>query len=303
MASAVTPLLSRLERLIPRQLPRREGLFYGLYTGGLFLLFLLVTFPHDLIARRYADEIAGQAGIDLRYEQTRLVPWDGYRFLNVRLLPPGQVEPWMGAGSVTVRPPISALFGGDLSRAAFHGQAYGGKFAGRIQRGETTVVDLVWSDFALAAYPRLTALVEGRWSGGLSGELHLQAKDTLRAVEGSGKLALKDASLVEGKVLGFTVPDLHSTQGDAEFELKPQRVEIRSLKLSGSEIDADLRGQIYLRTPLDESVVNLTLNVKPVPGAATGIEALLTLLNRNQRPASGTYNYTLYGTLNAIRVR
>jgi hypothetical protein len=43
--------------------------------------------------------------------------------------------------------------------------------------------------------------------------------------------------------------------------------------------------------------------VKPIPGAPAGFEPLLILLNHNQKPPSGSYSFTLYGPLNALRVR
>jgi type II secretion system protein N len=204
---------------------------------------------------------------------------------------------------MSVRPPLSAFLGRGLSRAGFHGRAYGGDLSGVISRGEVSSLDLSWTDLRPGDYPPLAALVTGNWEGKLSGEIHLAGKEDLRSIEGGGKLTLRGAALTGGNVRGFTIPDLHSTQGDGEFEIKGGRLEIKTLKLAGAEVDLDVRGQLFLRSPLAESVVNATVNVKPIPGANPGIEALLTMLNRNQRPASGTYTLTLYGVLNAVKVR
>ena len=50
-------------------------------------------------------------------------------------------------------------------------------------------------------------------------------------------------------------------------------------------------------------MVNAALNLKPIPGAPAGLEALLTLMDRNQKPPTGTYSFTVYGALNALRLR
>ncbi|MGH7857994.1 MAG: type II secretion system protein GspN [Candidatus Binatia bacterium] len=304
MATAAASILSRFERLVPRQMPRRSFLLYAIYTIALFLLFLVLTFPHDLVARRYAREIARETGWDLRFDDASLVPWAGYRFSNFRVQAPGAgATPWIGADRVSFRPSLQTLFGGGLSAASFYGEAYGGEFSGSTRLGETTTVDLSWQRLDLAQYPRLAEIIDGRWNGVLSGDLHLESRESLRDTEGRARLSLRDGSLTGGSAQGFTVPDLTATQGDGEVEIKGGRLEIRTLKLTGAEIDADIRGQLYLRTPLLQSVVNATLSVKPVPGAAPGIDGLLTLLNRGQKPAGGTYSFTLYGMLSQIRVR
>jgi type II secretion system protein N len=304
MATPAASILTRFERLMPRQMPQRSIVYYALYTVVLFLFFLVITFPHDLVARRYALELERRSGWELRFDDAWLVPWAGYRFANFRIQPGGSAAtPWLGLRRLDLRPSLQTFLGGGLSYVSFHGDAYDGEFSGSVAIGDPTVIDVSWEDLALGSYPRLTEIIEGRWNGSLSGELHLEFGESLRDAEGRGKLSLRDGSLTGGNARGFTVPDLTATQGDGELEVKGGRLEIRTLKLTGAEIDADLRGQLYLRAPLPQTVVNATLSVKPVPGGPPGIEGLLTLANRGQKPAGGTYSFQLYGMLGQIRVR
>ena len=302
MANESTAILSRLDGLIPRRMPSRRWLGFAAYTVALFIIFLLLTFPHDLIARGTAERFAEQSGIQLRFDEAWLAPWDGYRFSNVRIVGEGDAEPWLGVPKLSLRPSLRALFGGDLSGATFHGEAYGGEFWGWMQRGERTTAKIEWDGIELARYPWLDGLVEGEWRGILSGDIDLTLGEGVRDAEGRGKIALRDGSLTAGNARGFTVPDLTAMRGDAELEIKGGRLEISSMKLTGAEIDADLRGQVYLRAPVADSVVNATLTVKPVPGAPSGIEGLLMLGNRGQRAPSGTYSLRLYGMLTRLKV-
>ena len=302
MGAAVSGLAGQLGRLLPHRIPAPSTLGYGAWTAAWFVLFLALTFPHDLIVRHWSDEIAAQSGWQTRYDDVWLRPWNGYHVSRARVIAPGKdTEPVLAAAEVVFRPSFSVLFGGSPFPFYFSGRAYGGDFTGSV--AQSGALDLTWNALHLAEYPRITSLVDGNWAGDLSGELHLAGNADLKNLEGRGRLALKNASLTQGKAQGFTIPDLHFASGDADFEMKGGRVEIRSLKLAGSEVDADLHGQLYLLAANSMPVANAAVTLKPIPGAPPGLEALLTLANRNQKPPSGAYSFTLYGPLNGLRVR
>jgi type II secretion system protein N len=302
MSAGLTGLTGRFARLVPRRLPSRNFAGYAAWTIAWFVVFLTFTFPHDLVVRRWTEDLATQSGWQLRYDDVWLRPWSGYHLAQARLIAPGKdLEPWLAAADVAVSPSLSFFYGGGGFPLSFSGTAYGGEFSGSLDA--SGALDLTWSGAHVADYPRLTKLIEGTWNGDLSGELHVAGKTDLKNVEGRGKLGLKNGALTQAKAQGFTIPDLHFASGEAEFELKGGRLDVRTLKLSGSEVDADVHGQVYLGNPTAMPVVNATLGLKPIPGAPPGIDALLQLWNRNQRPPGGVYNFTLSGPLNALRVR
>ena len=302
MASAVSSFAGRFTRLFPRhQLSRRSAVGYAAWTAGWFFVFLVLTFPHDLVVRHWVDEITERSGWRVRYEDSWFRPWSGYHLGQARLIAPGKdPEPWVAAEEVGARPSVAALVRGSMFPVFFSGRAYGGIFEGSVD--PLGVLGLGWTSLRLAEYPRLTRLLEGAWSGDLSGEIHLSGKGDFRSVDGRGHLGLSNASLTQAKAQGFSIPDLHFPGGEADFEMKANRIDIRSLKLSGSEVDAELHGQLFLSSS-GAPVLNATLTLKPIPGASGGLEPLLTLLNHNQRPPSGAYGFTLYGPLTALRVR
>jgi type II secretion system protein N len=302
LGTTVSGFAGQLGRLLPRRVPAPSTFGYAIWAAAWFVLFLALTFPHDLIVRHWSDEIAAQSGWQLRYDDVWLRPWNGYHVSRARVVAPGKdPEPVLAAAEVVFRPSFSVLFGGSPFPFYFSGHAYGGDFVGSV--AQTGALDLSWTALRLGDYPRITSLVDGNWAGELSGELHLSGSGDLKTLEGRGRLGVKNASLTQGKAQGFTIPDLHFASGDADFEMKAGRVEVRSLKLSGSEVDAELHGQLYLLSTNAMPVVNAALTLKPIPGAPPGLEALLTLLNRNQKPPSGAYSFTLYGPLNSLRVR
>ena len=302
MAASLTNWAGRIGRLVPRGMPERGSLRYVGWTVGWFVFFLLITFPHDIIVRHWTDDVAARSGWQVRFDEVWLRPWNGYHLSNVALIAPGKdTDPWVTADEVVLRPSLLALVGGEVMPVSFSGEAYGGEFEGSVN--SPSHVRLAWRGLRLGNYPRLTRLVEGSWAGEISGEAEVDGKGDLRTLEGKGTIHLKDGALTQGKVKGFTVPDLHFAGGDGEVELKGGRLEIRTLKLSGSELDGELRGQILLIAAGNQPVVNGTLSLKPIPGAATNLEPLLTLWNKNQRPATGTYSFTISGPLTSPRLR
>ncbi len=302
LAASLQSIAGRLGRLLPRRAPTPSAWLYAAWTVAWFLLFLLLTFPHDVFVSRWTDELEADSGWQIRYGDVWLRPWNGYHLSNARLIAPGKdAEPWIVAKEVALSPSWLVLFGQGVFPLGFSGSAYGGSVSGSVDHART--LDLEWSGLRLADYPRLATLVEGNWTGELSGELHLAVKGDLKNLEGRGKATLKNAALTQGKVQGFTVPDLHFASGDGEFEIKAGRLDVRSLKFSGSEVDAELHGQIFLLSAGSTPTVSGTISLKPIPGSPTGIEPLLMLLNHSQRPPSGTYSFTLYGPLNGVRVR
>lgn len=302
--AGVGDVFSRLERVVPRRLPRRTMLGYGAYTTGLFLCFLVYTFPAEVIAQRLVNRVAADSGWIVRYDGVRLVPWSGFSFSNLSFAAPQKPgDAAIRFAALAVRPSLRTFVGGGFRRARFSGQAYGGALSGTADWSAVPTVDLSWTELNLAEYSALSALIEGSWVGKLSGEAHFQGKEFPAAIEGSGKLDIKSAGLTRGNVGGFKIPDLHFAQGASEFEVKGGNLEIKTLKLSGPEIDVDLRGQLYLRKPVGQSVLAGTLGVRPVPGGAPEIENALKLMNGNRPPANGTYSYALSGFLSDPRAR
>jgi type II secretion system protein N len=298
MSSSIAGLAGRFGRIFAPRYIGRWSFGYVAWTVGWFLVFLVLTFPHDLVVRRWTEDIAAQSGWRVHYDEAWLRPWNGYHLSRVTLTAPGKdSEPWLSASEVVFRPSLGS--GGFPLH--FSGRAYGGDFTGSIDQSGT--LGLSWNQFALSQYPRLASLLDGSWDGTLSGDVRFSGRGDLKNIEGRGKLGLKSASLTQAKAQGFAIPDLHFADGEAEFELKAGRLDVRSLKLSGSELDAELHGQLFLLAANRMPAVNAVLSVKPIPGAPAGLEPLLTLLNHNQKPHSGAYSFTIYGPLNGLRVR
>lgn len=302
MDARLAKLVGVLGRALPRQRPAWWTWPYVAWTLACFLFFFAITFPHDLIVRQWVDRFAAQSGWQVRYGRVWLRPWNGYHLAAVEVVAPGaDSDPWVSLGEIVLRPSWGVLIGRGALPLSFSASAYGGEIDGTVQPGGG--LDVKWDSLGLAEYTRLTRLVEGTWSGDVSGEVTLRGMGDVRALEGAGKVSVRKAALTQGKIRGFTVPDLHFASGDGEFTVGGGRVEVRQLRLSGSEVDADARGQIFLAQGSAVPTANLVVNLKPIPGANPNLEPMLLVMKGNQRPPNGIYTTTLYGPLNALRAR
>ncbi|MEA2624507.1 MAG: hypothetical protein QOD06_552 [Candidatus Binatota bacterium] len=304
MASIIGSVLARLGRLVPRGAFQRATMGYVAYTLVLFLAFFLYTFPHELVVHGIVARLTRGSDWRILYREVSLVPWAGYRIDELRLQAPGNASaPSFRADRVSLRPAVQSFLGKGFSVVSFDARAYGGELSGSVDRSANAIADVRWRDVDLGRVPELDLLIDADWQGKFGGELHLESGESLQVLKGGGRLELRNAALVQATAQGFKIPDLHFASGEGQFEIKAGRIEISGLKLSGTEADAELRGQIYLRAPASDSVVNGTLSVRPIPGAGSTVDQLLTVMNRNQRPPGGTFTYALYGTIGRIRIR
>lgn len=300
----VADVFARAERLVPVRTPERSIIGYGIYTAVLFVCFLVTTFPVDVIAQRLVNRAVADSGWTIRYSRVRLVPWAGFSFSNLSFESPQRPgQPAFQFTEMALRPSLRTFLGKGFRRVSFRGEAYEGTVVGSANWAEVPSFDLTWTDVNLAQVAVLSTLLEGNWVGRFSGEAHLLGRDYPTALEGGGKLEIKNVALTRGSAGGFRVPDLHFTQGASELEVKGGNLEIRNLKLSGPEIDVDIKGQVSLRKPVAQSALNVTLGVRPVPGGPAELENALKLLNGNRPSPTGTYSYSISGVLSAPRAR
>jgi type II secretion system protein N len=145
-------------------------------------------------------------------------------------------------------------------------------------------------------------LDEGQLAGRLSGQFSFEARGTnLNAAQGSGEVTIDGIGLSAAKVAGFTVPDLHFRQTKLKFTLHAGRVEVQDLTAAG-DVNVQGGGQVVLRAPLQDSILNLRGTVLPTPTTPDALRAILALIPRapGSKPDAPV---TVTGTLARPRLR
>jgi len=284
----------------------RTTVLYLGYTSVLFLVFLVVTFPHELLIRRALSAV-NRGPVALEFNTARFAWFDGYELSGTRV---GAVaddqSPYIELSRLWVRPAVGALVRGNPSDLLVRADLYGGVLQGELNMTDGSMVgNMQWQDLQLGRYRALTGLLdEGQLAGRVSGQFTFEARGgNPNAGQANGVIALDGASLTGGKVAGFGVPDLHFRQAKLKLGVRTGHIEIQEFQANG-DLTLQGSGQLMLRDPVGESVLNLHGVIETSLATPDPIKGLVALLPHgpNAKP-DAPISVTLTGTLAHPRLR
>ena len=260
--------------------PWRGVLGYGVFTLVAFVVALLYSLPHDLIARRALDEATAGTPVRIAFDRVSLAFPSGYSFRGVRLVAPGPPPTAVEMDDITIRIPLVRLLLGRIDSATFTGRLYGGSFAGSV--GETDgrlATSLTLTDVRIAPLSQRLLPPPGQVTGVAS--LHLElASDgrSTHSAQGDFDLSIRDLELQGLVARGFTVPDLAFATVDLKAGIQAGRVRIDRFQASGEELTIAATGDVLIREPTAQSVLNLQLEIDVAAGERPGLRVATTLL-------------------------
>jgi len=283
---------------------RRTVLYTG-YTAALFILFLFITFPHDLVVRR-ALRVINRGAVAVDFSSVSFAWLSGYELSSFRvtaLEADGQL-PYLESPHVWLRPTLRALLRGRPYDLMLGADLYGGSASGKIvTEAGGLAASLKWADINLGRYRPLMALFEeGQLVGRVSGFLNFESRTAaLAAGQSTGELMVEGAALTGAKVNGFPVPDLRLRQTKAKFALREGRLEIQEFQTAG-DVDLQGSGNILLRDPPRESVLNLRVTLQQGLTTPDAVKTLIALIPRppGSKPDAPI---TITGTIERPHVR
>jgi type II secretion system protein N len=277
----------------------RRPLGYAAFTAAVFLIALAYSLPHDLIARRALDGALRDAPIDVAFREVGFAFPNGYRFRDLTLTG-GLPDARISLEAMTVRAPLRSLVTG-VAAADFSGELFGGEMSGSAAENgagaaavELHVEDMDLARAALALFPALAppSAVAGRADVDLS--LSGDGRTT-RSSAGTLAFAVRDLALSRLVVQGITLPDLAFTEVTGAAAIQGTRLELRELRADGPEADLALSGDVLLREPIEQSVLNLDLVVEVAPNAQPAVRMATAFLP--PRPAGQAQKWAVRGTL------
>ncbi len=266
----------------------RIVVLYSLYTLGLFLLFLIATFPHDLLLRSALATISGGGGANapVAFNDVKFAWWRGYQIDGLRIPPAaGADTSYLELTHLWLRPTFSKLIRGNPYSVTLSAELYGGSAGGEIEYVNGSLRgDIAWDGVNLGNYrPLVSLLEEGKLVGRMSGLLSFDAP--LRNPSGSqaaGDIALDGAMITGGKLPGFTFGDIGVKQAKLKFKTGPGRIEVQDLNMNGDVSVQQTSGQIGLRDPLTESTLNLRTNILQTATTPDWLKTLIAAIPRPQ---------------------
>lgn len=280
----------------------RRVLLYSIYTLLLFLVFLIANFPHEVLVKRAVRVVDG-----LTVERARFAWFRGYELGGVQLKPgprDADAPPLLESSSLYIRPGLDGLLRGKVESVFANGLFYGGKVDGSFRQVDgMTRAGLELNGVQIGRYPYLTGLLEeGQIGGKLSGAVTFEARGDFQSGRAAGELHLAGGGLQGVKINGMGVPDLNFGEVAIKFTLQGSKLEIEELRADGDELKVNGSGQVVVRGPVSDSVLNLKLTIVPGPASSDSVKGLLSLIPR-QNGARPDAPVTVTGTLKSPRFR
>ena len=277
-----------------------------------FLLFLVLTFPYDVVARRIEME-AQSAGVEVRIGSAGAggLASLAARDVRVRVLPASGAEAWpeLRFERAVFSPDLLALI---LRRTSFGFSVagYGGTARGHVALSNDPRLPGVSSfridagDLDLAALP-LRELAGITASGKLRMKADLPALLPAEAARGNLSLTVDAGTLTGGAVSGFSLPRTALGQIESAVAVDKGVARVDKTSARGGDIDADLDGTVNLRPLLSLSQADLHLRFRPGDrwlDANASIKGMLGLI-QNARQPDGSYAFTFTGPLSHLQPR
>jgi len=286
----------------------RRTVLYALYTLVLFLIFMVANFPHNVLVQRVLKSVDLNArGMQLDVGDTRFAWWRGYELQHVRLAPLNPDElPYMEASSIFVRPGLDGLLRGQVHSVHALATMYGGTVDGDASDSDgIRRATVTFDGLQLQRYPRACSfLKECTLSGLLSGVITVESRvgdagDTRAA----GELEIDRGSITQTKFNAIPLPDLHFDKVGLKFSMQSGRLDVQEFEANGPEVKVSVSGQIAVRDPVSDSVLNLKLTALPGPNSPDDVKTLLSLLPPLPKGAKPDTPRVISGTLARPRIR
>jgi type II secretion system protein N len=276
---------------------------YGLFTFLVFVLALVWSLPHDLIAAQALDIATARAPVRISFRAVTLAFPNGYRFTDLRVTPTGSKDPAVVLSEVTLRLPFTGLLTGSFRQALFTGRAYGGDFAGYVRLTGARVAGELEAK-AVRLEPALAPFLAppGRVEGEATVSLRLAGDGrTTQSSEGDVSVSVQNLKLDHVSVRGFRLPDLAFPTVDASAQVFGARLQVKEARAAGDDLNFAATGDVLLREPVQQSVLNLRMTIEVPPNAQPALRIATGLLPK--RAPGEAPAYALKGTIAAPVLR
>jgi type II secretion system protein N len=284
----------------------RTMLLYVVYSVVLFAVFLVATFPYEIVVAR-ALALVESSAVDVDFKEAKFAWHRGLALTGVRLSSP-TAEPaaaYVDLDTLWIRPVLSELISGNPYALALQADLYGGEAQGTLNmKGNVLAGTISLNGVSLGRVTTLAQMLEeGRLAGRIFADLSFEAAGAnIDGGQASGNIRLEKGSLEKAKISGFGVPDLHFETSQLAFALGGGRLEIEQFDASGEELNVSASGQVSLRNPLDTSVLNLKATVLPGRNPPDAIRGLISMIPK-PRDAKPDTPLRISGTVSKPRFR
>ena len=237
----------------------KQWLGYILFGIGAVVVFLYLLFPAKSVKAYFAYKVAQidpQLRLTAKDPILRLPP--GIKLRNAEIL--FDKTPLIRWESLSFFPRINAIFS-PQKIVRYRGRAYQGEATGDVflVSKDDWRIKGAGDGFQAELMPLATIIPQGSLTGTIAGryDLTLDHQGTLGLAVSNGSLTLNEP-LLQVEAVNFDQVTL-----DAVIE--QDQIRINAVQMTGPDINCDLAGQVILRRPLDDSIIDITGTIKPHP--------------------------------------
>ncbi|GAB4290896.1 MAG: hypothetical protein Kow0090_04140 [Myxococcota bacterium] len=223
-----------------------------------FFVFLVFTFPSELIKNKIIKEVEDSTKGEMQIEKLSLSPL-GISLENLILIipPKGSSEKALrlDAKSLSARLALSQLFKGRLG-LSFSAETMGGKLAGVLGAGDEDYdISLEFEDILIEKLAAMAEISSLKLNGKAGGELSLYYAKEIKERKGELSLRLNETVLSLGTVMGFEVPDIRLGRIETLASLNGNLFTLKELTAESDEISlkVDATGNINFKRPKSTS--------------------------------------------------
>jgi type II secretion system protein N len=236
---------------------------YIAFTVVMVVVFLYLLFPKESL-RAYIQAQIQQNLPDVSMEigQVSAAFPPGLNLTNI--LCEHQEMPLVAAKRATIRPALLKILGSkkvlNFDVETSEGRIDGQGILRTGKQGEFSL-DADIDQIALQEIAALEAFPDYIISGLLSGKVNYKLVPG-RSGSGSADLVVTAAKFELADPL-FGIENLNFASIEAQLNLSPHRLQLRRLNLTGNEVDGSISGSLMLRTPMNQSRLNLAGVLRP----------------------------------------
>lgn len=245
----------------------------------MFVLFLFLTFPTELVLQRVTASIAQTAQLRIQYGSGRWTWNKGWVLYDLTIEKPGATPP-LHLSRLAISPSWLGLLHGQPLPLSFSATLYGGAAKGNVRQDNTGFgVQFTLDAIDLALWPFPHPFGQGNVSGNLTAEGTFQgAPAEINSWAGSMTASLSDGAIKGGTLTKSSLPTLRAVQARLRATLQNSRLEVVDGALSVDGLEAHLQGNITLRLPLAWSALDLQLTTRVTGAPPPTLVSLNSLL-------------------------
>lgn len=278
--TSLAPPLAFLGRLRERLPALSSRVGWLLYTLACFGLFLLLTFPADLLLRRVIVSATRESAVRVHYAEGDWSWGSGWVLQDLTIENPSTKGTALRLSRLTLRPSLIGLLYNQPLPLTFSADLYGGTVSGTV-RQEAAGVDVQFAlrRIGLDLLPFPAPWGQGRVTGSVAVDGELQGNPAdIQSVRGTFTLTLTDGALPAGAVARLSLPALQTIRAHVRAALAGGRLEVSELRLNADGAEAHAQGAVTLRAPLTRSVLDLQLTTRLTGSPPPALTTLISLL-------------------------